>query len=60
MESFEWLICWLSKATLQKIDMLQMQYNDKFHIRNQCQVFKARTLALVFAEVILAVFVEFV
>lgn len=59
METYEWLICWLCKSTLQKIDYLRKQQKDKFLIRNQSQVYKARTLSLVFAEfLILTYFIK--
>lgn len=53
LETYEWLICWLATSTLKKMDDLKNHLSDKFLIKNQSQVFKARSLSLVFAEVII-------
>ncbi|CAB0008474.1 unnamed protein product [Nesidiocoris tenuis] len=51
MTMYEWLICWLLKTTNRKMDALKSKYNDRFVARNLCQVFKAKELAIVVAEV---------
>uniref|UniRef100_A0A146LJI1 Acyl-coenzyme A oxidase n=1 Tax=Lygus hesperus TaxID=30085 RepID=A0A146LJI1_LYGHE len=52
-ECFEWLLCWLLKSTNEKMTALLVKHNDRFVARNQCQVFKAKELSLVFAEYII-------
>lgn len=51
MTMYEGLICWLLKTTNRKMDALKSKYNDRFVARNLCQVFKAKELAIVVAEV---------
>lgn len=51
MHTYKWLICWLAKATKEKMEKLKAFEMDRFKIRNLCQVYKARSLSLVFSEV---------
>uniref|UniRef100_T1HBE6 Acyl-coenzyme A oxidase n=1 Tax=Rhodnius prolixus TaxID=13249 RepID=T1HBE6_RHOPR len=50
MHTYKWLICWLAKATKEKMEKLKAFEMDRFKIRNLCQVYKARSLSLVFSE----------
>ncbi|XP_014245140.1 peroxisomal acyl-coenzyme A oxidase 3-like [Cimex lectularius] len=50
IETYEWLICWLTKTTHEKISALKKFTTDRFEVRNLSQVFKARTLSLAFGE----------
>ncbi|KAK9504681.1 hypothetical protein O3M35_010955 [Rhynocoris fuscipes] len=53
IHTYQWLICWLAKATKDKMENLKARELDRFKIRSLCQVFKARSLSLVFAEYII-------
>ncbi|KAL0271876.1 UNVERIFIED_CONTAM: hypothetical protein PYX00_005049 [Menopon gallinae] len=48
--AFRWLLCWLMKETEREMSLLQSNGADRFTARTLCQVYKARTLSLVFAE----------
>ena len=51
LNSYQWLICWLLQETHKRIHVSEKSGEDKFTARNNAQVFRARTLSLVYAEV---------
>jgi acyl-CoA oxidase len=51
LNSYQWLICWLIQETHSRLCVSQESGEDKFTARNNAQVFRARTLSLVYAEV---------
>ncbi len=52
MQMFDWLMCYLLKASHQKLDESLKAGKDLFTARNENQVFYSKTLAIVFIEVI--------
>jgi acyl-CoA oxidase len=50
LNSYQWLICWLLQETHRRIYVSEKSGEDKFTARNNAQVFRARTLSLVYAE----------
>ncbi len=53
MQMFDWLMCYLLKASHQKLDESLKAGKDLFTARNENQVFYSKTLAIVFIEVIM-------
>jgi len=53
MQMFDWLMCYLLKASHQKLDESLKAGKDLFTARNENQVFYSKTLAIVFSEVLM-------
>lgn len=49
--AFQWLLCWLMRETDKEMNLIQSQGVDRFTARTRCQIYKARTLSIAFAEV---------
>ncbi|KAJ9582391.1 hypothetical protein L9F63_003244, partial [Diploptera punctata] len=50
LDCYNWLICWLLQETNKRFCEAQERGEDRFTARNNSQVFRARTLSLVYAE----------
>lgn len=50
--AYKWLICYLLKETYEKVNFLAGQGIDAFTVKNESQIFYAKTLSIVYAEVI--------
>lgn len=50
LNSYQWLICWLLQETHRRLCVSKKGGEDKFTARNNAQVFRARTLSVVYAE----------
>lgn len=48
--SYEWLVCWLLQVTETKLRTLLNNSVDTISAKSQIQVFRARTLAIIFSE----------
>uniref|UniRef100_A0A1B6BYV6 Acyl-coenzyme A oxidase n=1 Tax=Clastoptera arizonana TaxID=38151 RepID=A0A1B6BYV6_9HEMI len=48
--TFDWLVCWLIQTTETALHSLLNQNVDRISAKNQTQVFRAHTLALVFSQ----------
>lgn len=51
--ALNWLCAWLLEHTGQRLDSLKLAGKSTFEARNEIQIFHAKTLSIVFAEVIL-------
>lgn len=51
IQMYEWLLLYLMKSTHNKLAKLSKIKNDEFYIKNNIQVYHARPLSLVYAEV---------
>ena len=51
MHLFDWLLCYLTKVSHEKLDKSTKSGKDLFTARNDNQVFYSKTLAVVFMEV---------
>lgn len=49
--TFKWLVCYYLKKTYQRVKDLESNGMSDFDIRNNSQMFLARTLSLVYGEV---------
>lgn len=50
IRTYEWLVCWLLKATSEKLQKNLDKHGDSFTAKNESQVYYARTLAIAFIE----------
>lgn len=53
IKAYDWLVCWMLKITAERLEQNRVKHKDKFTAFNESQAYYARTLAIVFAEVIL-------
>lgn len=53
MQMFDWLVCYMLKISHQKQEGFIKAGKDLFSSRNDNQVFYAKTLAIIFMEVII-------
>ncbi|XP_069704994.1 peroxisomal acyl-coenzyme A oxidase 3 isoform X2 [Periplaneta americana] len=50
LDAYQWLVCWLLRETHHRLLASQELGEDRFTARNNAQVFRARTLSLVYGE----------
>jgi len=51
LSCFQWMICYLLRQTYAQLELLKGQRKDLFTAKNDSQMFFARDLSIVFAEV---------
>lgn len=51
MEMFDWLICYMTKISYERLQKCLKKEQNLFNARNESQVFYAKTLAIIFIEV---------
>ncbi|KAJ9594894.1 hypothetical protein L9F63_013819 [Diploptera punctata] len=50
LSAYRWLVCWLLRATAEKVQSQQRSGKDAFEVKNDSQVFFAKSLSLAFIE----------
>jgi len=50
LKAYQWLVCYLTESTVDRLKVHQAQGKDAFTAKNESQVFFARTLSIVFVE----------
>lgn len=51
LSCFQWIICYLIRKTYAQLQLLKAQGKDAFTVKNDSQMFFAKDLSIVFAEV---------
>lgn len=59
LSCYQWIICYLLRQTHAQFSLLKEQKQDVFTAKNDCQMFFARDLSKVFAEVNITIYLQY-